>query len=398
MPAPHDITVTVDSHLDLSDSSLFIFSMGLRPQRTWALLTVVVGVCSIILALLMTSEDTNNTMSAAPPLPSPLARTILKLRPVSSGIPKQVKVTRWGSPLETARHVVFYFGGMPASAEEPAMHSSTTEDVYASRNIHLVAVDKPGMGESSVAYRFSLRRDWPQIISMVADELKIEQKYAVIGMSNGGPYVMSCLTHPELKHRVKAGSMVVGVSDVWASGYFSWRNPSCFVEGIYNSLPIIVTGPLNALGLSLGKIYVMSFGGFESVFGDTVPKEAKPVFKRLLSDGAANFGLGSAIDCQQGLSPFYARPTSNTSPDNVNQAATEAYKSIQVPVSLWYGTKDSSVPMASAEWLKDLVPNSSLHKVDSDHGLFFRHTEQVLDDLVERMEEADRMDSSSNAQ
>ena len=339
------------------------------------------------------TSDTNEGSSMSPSLPSPLARSFLTLPQKTIGIPKKVKVTQWGSPLETAKHVVVYFGGMPASAEEPAAHSKPGEDIYKARNIHLVCIDKPGFGGSSLNYRFNLRRDWPEVVSMVADQLKIEQKYGVVGMSNGGPYVMSCLTHPVLKNRVKAGSMVVGVSDVVASGYFSWKNPSCFMEGLYNSLPVYLTGPLNSLGLGLGSLFLFRFGGFSSTFG-FLPDQAKEPIKKLLSDSCANFGVGSAIDCQQGLSPLYARSSKDNSAESIDRDARAAYADINVPVSLWYGEKDGSVPMASAEWLESIVPNAKLHKADCGHDLYFHHSERVMDDLVARMDEVEATEAS----
>jgi pimeloyl-ACP methyl ester carboxylesterase len=312
------------------------------------------------------------------PLETPLARSVLTL---SADLPKHVKVTQWGSPLEEAKHVVFYFGGMPTSAEEPALHSSTSDnDVYASRKIHLVCIDKPGMGGSSFKYYFSLRRDWPRIVDSVATQLDIKEKYGVIGVSNGGPYVMASLLHSE--SRVKAAAMVVGVSnDVWKSGYFS--TASTIFEGLFNSLPLVMTAPLNAMGLLMGRLYLMRLGGFESVFKG-LSTEAKPTLATVLSDGAANCGLGAALDCQQGLSLLYARD------------GEADYQQVTVPVSLWYGTKDSTVPMASAEWLHQQLPNSTLHKMEAGHELYFTHTSQVLDELVARMDETECKDSSKD--
>jgi pimeloyl-ACP methyl ester carboxylesterase len=315
------------------------------------------------------------------PLTLPLERSILSLGGVS-GLPTHVKVTQWGAPLAAAKHVVFYFGGMPASAEEPTLHSAaSSSDVYASRNIHLVCIDKPGMGGTSFVYNFRLRNDWPQLVDTVATHLKIapERQYGVIGVSNGGPYLMSTLLHPDLQHRVKAAAMVVGVSDdVWRSGYMSRKNPSTLFEGCYNSLPLMVTGPLNALGLHLGSLYLMRFGGFESLFKTMLPPEAKPHLKTVLSDGAANFGLGAALDCQQGLSLIYARSSPQAN-----------YTSVTAPVSLWYGTKDGTVPMSSAEWLQNELPNSTLHKIEAGHELYFTHIDEVLDDLVKKMDGVD---------
>lgn len=321
------------------------------------------------------------------PLQSPLARSILT---IAAGQQDFVKVTQWGTSLEDAKHVVFYFGGMPASAEEPALHRNCSiagddcdqkDDVYKSRKIHLICIDKPGMGGSSFQYRFSIKSDWPRIVESVATQLDVTTKYGVIGVSNGGPYVMASLLHPS--SRVKAAAMVVGVSnDVWKSGYYS-ASPSTIFEGLYNSLPLILTAPVNAMGLFLGSFYLMRLGGFELWLKDMLPPEAKPVLKTVLSDAAANYGLGAALDCQQALSILYARDTSHMD-----------YQQVRAPVSLWYGTKDSTVPMASAEWLHAQLPNSTLHKIDAGHELYFTHMNQVLDELVAKMDEADSEDSS----
>ena len=65
-------------------------------------------------------------------------------------------------------------------------------------------------------------------------------------------------------------------------------------------------------------------------------------------------------------------------------------------LTLWYGTKDSTVPMHSAEWLADVTPNSKLHTLDTGHGLYLFHPDKVLDELVRIMEEEDeRSDTGS---
>lgn len=304
----------------------------------------------------------------------------------SKGVPSSVHLTTWGSPLEDADHVAFYFGGMPASAEEPALHSlaADEEDSYKQRKLHLICIDKPGMGLTPFQYRFSIRQDWPQIVHGVAQHFQIEEdtKFGVFGMSNGGPYVMACLTHPLTQNRIAAASMIVGVSDVKASGYFGWKHPSGLFEGLYNSLPVAVTGPLNYLAFSAGYLALSNMSLYNKVFPD-IPSlqnnvEGQRLIKQWISDGAlCNAGLGSAVDCQQGLSPFYAAKSS----ENIAQA----YANVTAPVSLWYGTKDSSVPLASADWLHERLPNSQLFHRETGHGLFFYHSKEVLDDLVEKM-------------
>ena len=356
----------------------------------------------------------------------PLHRTIIDLaannKNTSPGIPRTVHVTAWGSPLATARYVLFYFGGMPASAEEPALHSVTAAgtangdlgpevpmvvDIYKDRHIHLIAIDKPGMGLSEWKYRYSIRNDWPAIVHHVAEHYGVVQVqddetsttqsdggvadvtngtamsrpsgYGVFGVSNGGPHVMACLTHPQTAAHVQAAAMIVGVSDVTASGYFSTSHLSGLAEGVFNSLPVAVTGPLNYFLFSIGSLYLFRGGGYQQIFCDLPAlqnEESKRLLQTVISDGIKNAGLGSAVDCQQGLSPLYALPA--------GQAAAR-YGAITCPVSLWYGTKDSTVPMHSAEWLHGILPNSTLYKKNTGHGLFFYHTLEVIDDLIAKM-------------
>jgi pimeloyl-ACP methyl ester carboxylesterase len=184
---------------------------------------------------------------------------------------------------------------------------------------------------------------------------------------------MASLTH---SHRVKAAAMVVGVNDnVWSSGYCTWRKPSTTFEGIFNSLPLFLTGPLNSLALHAGNFYLMRLGGFESQLTDILPLEAKPSLQTWLKGGAKNVGLGASLDCQQGL--LYATSTKTN------------YTKITQPVSSWYGLQDSTVPMKTAEWLEEQLQNARLYKLDGGHGLYFTHMEHILDDSVFQMDKAD---------
>ena len=106
--------------------------------------------------------------------------------------------------------------------------------------------------------------------------------------------------------------------------------------------------------------------------------DAKSWLQTLLQDDVAkNVGLGALLDCQQGLRLLYATSTMTK------------YSKITQPVSLWYGLKDSTVPMKTAEWLEEQSPNSKLYKLDSGRGLYFTHMEQILDDLVSQTGKTD---------
>lgn len=62
-------------------------------------------------------------------------------------------------------------------SEEPALHSviAGKEDIYREKRVHLVCVDKPGIGGTSMAWGFSVRRDWPRVVAAVADTLGVSK-------------------------------------------------------------------------------------------------------------------------------------------------------------------------------------------------------------------------------
>jgi len=43
------------------------------------------------------------------------------------------------------------------------------------------------------------------------------------------------------------------------------------------------------------------------------------------------------------------------------------------------------VPIYTAEWLAQLVEKSDLRLRNGNHGLYFHYTEEVIDDLIQKM-------------
>ena len=81
---------------------------------------------------------------------------------------------------------VFYFHGLPGSRLQrppeipPALR----------HKIRLVTIDRPGMGFSTFKPGRRLL-DWPSDVEELADALGIG-RFAVIGVSGGGPYAAAC--------------------------------------------------------------------------------------------------------------------------------------------------------------------------------------------------------------
>jgi pimeloyl-ACP methyl ester carboxylesterase len=95
---------------------------------------------------------------------------------------------------------VFHFHGHGSSRLEALALAEAAEKA----GVRLIAFDRPGIGYSSPKTGDRLL-DWPSDVAEAADQLGI-QRFAVQGMSAGGPYALACAD--VLKGRVTACSLV----------------------------------------------------------------------------------------------------------------------------------------------------------------------------------------------
>lgn len=84
-----------------------------------------------------------------------------------------------GSPL-------LYFHGFPMSRLEGWM----TDKVARRQHIRVISVDRPGYGLSTFQPHRRIT-DWPADVQALASQLDIS-RFAVLGMSGGGPYALAC--------------------------------------------------------------------------------------------------------------------------------------------------------------------------------------------------------------
>ena len=89
----------------------------------------------------------------------------------------------YGDPLGK---VVMYYHGWPSSR----LQARLAHHLARERGLRLIAMDRPGMGQSTFEPRRRLET-WPQMITRFADALEIG-KFGQLGVSDGGPYVLAC--------------------------------------------------------------------------------------------------------------------------------------------------------------------------------------------------------------
>ena len=99
---------------------------------------------------------------------------------------------------------VFHFHGSGSSRLEAVL----VADAAKKAGVRLIALDRPGVGQSDPCHRDRLL-DWPEKVVEVADALKI-RKFAVLGMSAGGPYAVACAA--TIPHRLTGCALICSVA------------------------------------------------------------------------------------------------------------------------------------------------------------------------------------------
>lgn len=101
---------------------------------------------------------------------------------------------------------LFYFHGHPGSRLE----AKFLADEALKAGIHLIGVDRPGMGLSTYKAGRSLL-DWVDDVVGLADSLQID-RFSVVGFSGGGPYALACAY--KVPDRLNSCGIVSGVGRI----------------------------------------------------------------------------------------------------------------------------------------------------------------------------------------
>jgi pimeloyl-ACP methyl ester carboxylesterase len=262
--------------------------------------------------------------------------------------------------------VVLWFHGTPGARRQvpPAVRDAAFE-----RGVRVVSIERPGVG-ASTAHSYSSILDWTDDVGEVVDQLGIE-RYGVIGLSGGGPYVLACAYRfPE---RVVAAAVIGSVAPT--RGEDAPEGGVVSLTARFNSLLGALEAPLR-IGL-WGTVRVLhpfaspifdlyarlSPAGDQDVF-------ASPGVKEMFIDD-----LLRATRCQCGAVVLdlvlFGRDWGFTPRD------------IVVPVYFWHGDEDYIVPVAHGQHLAGLVPGAELHvEVGAAHLANLTLGLEVLDALL----------------
>ncbi|MEJ2060478.1 MAG: alpha/beta hydrolase [Gammaproteobacteria bacterium] len=258
---------------------------------------------------------------------------------------------------------VIYNHGLLASRFEAAF----ADDVAQKLGLRLISIDRPGYGRSDPKPDRTLL-DWPQDVAALADVLRIP-RFHLLGISGGGPYALACAR--ELAGRVDGLTLICALGppaslDELESG------PGTRLFEFAGRHPHIARLALAPLGVWLRRSPVS--------FVERMMAAASPEDRAVLRDPLVRAGFARALreGARQGVAGaltdigLYGRDWGFRLDD------------IMLPVSLWQGEADHTVPPVMAHYLAEHLPECEMHFVPKEghFSLPVKHMPEILNDAA----------------
>jgi pimeloyl-ACP methyl ester carboxylesterase len=285
-------------------------------------------------------------------------------------IDKQIKL-RDGRTLAFNEHgdfsgkPVFFIHGNPGSR----LLRHPDENIAKNLGVRIIAPDRPGYGLSDFQKNRRLL-DFPDDMAQLADALNID-KFAIFGVSAGGPCVASCAY--KLPNRITQAAIVSGPSPVNREGAYdgmgsSWRMSFKMAE----KLPLKLLRPLIWIQRQLlSRNPEQALANFAKMLSPSDQEMlSRPyIINFLLSrqDEATRQGVkGMVHEAKILVSPWGFRPDD-----------------IKVGVHLWFWEDDYAIPMQMGHYLAARIPHNQTHFFKGGgHMSFFDHWGNIIEALI----------------
>jgi pimeloyl-ACP methyl ester carboxylesterase len=258
---------------------------------------------------------------------------------------------------------IVYFHGVPGSR----LDASVLDHVYRDLGARVVAVDRPGFGESG--YQRGRRLlDWPADVTALADALGL-QRFAVVGYSSGGKYALAC-AH-ELPERLTTVAVVAGVGPPDIPG---------FRDGLGRNERLTMTLAVRArpLAIAYWGIARAMVERRPGSFLEAFEKEASEPDRAVLRD--PRFRAALIATSREALRPG-ARGLVQ---DVALQARPWGFRleDVSAPVRLWHGEQDEVVPIHHSRHVAERIAGAELHTYPGEGHLLARRFPEIASSLL----------------
>lgn len=249
---------------------------------------------------------------------------------------RRIGFAEYGDP---AGRLIFWFHGTPGSRRQIAPQARL---VARERGIRLIVLERPGVGFST-RHLYKNVLGFADDVGIIADRLGVE-RFAVAGLSGGGPYVLACAHR--FPDRMVAGAVLGGVAPT--------RGPEAVSGGAVGVArmfaPLLEIGHLPA-GYALHRAVRLAKPLATPAFGLYIaisPEGDKRVFRRpeMKAMFIDDIVRGSRRQAHAPLLDLvlFTRPWGFSVRD------------LKVPIRFWHGDADNIVPLAHAQHMAALPP------------------------------------------
>jgi pimeloyl-ACP methyl ester carboxylesterase len=262
----------------------------------------------------------------------------------------------------------FYFHGFPGSRLEAQLAAAAA----AKGGVRIIAVDRPGFGLSDFKAGRTIG-EWPDDVTELAGALGIE-RFAVIGVSGGGPYVAACA--------LRIAQRLTGAAIVSSAPPFDTPGPG---EGMFQRNRLLFTLgrrmfwfaqlPMWWLARQVRRDpeYVISFviRSLPESNKDRVVLSRPEVRETLRRDIVEAFRQGSRGVAWDAVL-LYGRPMGFRLQD------------ITMEVQLWHGEDDLNVPPSVGRYLASVIPNcrATFFPAEGHYSVMIDHIQEIQTALL----------------
>lgn len=255
---------------------------------------------------------------------------------------------------------IFYFHGLFGSRLE----RHPDESIATSLGVRIITIDRPGCGLSDFKPGRKLL-DWPDDVAELANTLKID-KFAIVGVSGGGPYVLACAF--KIPHCLTAAALISSVAPFdlpRATDGMMW--PQHMLFSLAGHAPWLLGLPIWSMGFLLRHYpeqYLKQMTTLMPKYDQVVLSQPK-VRAMLIEDFAEAFRAGPWGCIWETI--MLVRPWGFRLED------------IIMKIHLWQGDKDVNVPLQMGQYMASAIPNCHPTFCPNEgHLLFFNCWQEIL--------------------
>jgi len=239
--------------------------------------------------------------------------------------------------------VILWFHGTPGARRQIAPQARVLAN---RRKVRLIAIERPGIGDST-SYNYNSLAEWAGDIRAFCDAKGID-RFAVCGLSGGGPYALACARY--LQDRIVATAVLGGVAP--SKGQDA-------IDGGVSTLVRVLAPRMRYLRPGLNRLMVAVVRSLESQADRAIDLFARfmpPGDQAMFADPALrevfveDIVLGSGRQMQAFLHDVVL----------FGRDWGFALADIDTPVYLLYGDADNIVPLRHGEHMAARLPNAEL--------------------------------------